>query len=251
MTPGQKAWAWIRDYAYAFRYLAPAALDRHDPGAYRSGDGSKAPVLVLPGVYETWQFLRPLIERLHGEGHPVHVVTTLRHNAAPVPASADLVAAYLTEHDLHEVTILAHSKGGLIGKYVMLLRDPAARVSRMVAVATPFGGSIYARYIPLPSIRIFSPRDATTVLLGADREVNARITSIFGEFDPHIPGGSALLGARNVRLDGEGGHFRLLGTARLLAEVDQALATPPEPSPSDRDAAAVAAGLGDDGPQPA
>ena len=224
MTPAQKAWAWVRDYAYAERYLVPAALDRRDPGRYRTGNGVKPPVLVLPGVYEPWQFLRPLIERLHAQGHPVHVVTALHRNAAPVPASAELVAAHLEEHDLRDVVILAHSKGGLIGKYVMLLLDPAARVDRMVAVATPFGGSVYAQYIPLPAMRIFSPRDATTVLLGANREVNARITSVFAEFDPHIPAGSALEGATNVRLDGEGGHFRILGTARLLAEVDRVLA---------------------------
>lgn len=226
MNVGEKAVAWALDYAYAVRYLVPAAFDRHDPADYRAGDGTKPPVLVLPGVYETWQFLRPLIERLHDRGHPVHVVTALHRNAAPVVASADLVAAYLAEQDLRDVIVVAHSKGGLIGKYGMLLRDPDARIDRMIAVATPFSGSVYARYIAVPSIHAFSPRDATTLLLGAHREVNARITSIYGEFDPHIPGGSNLPGATNVRLTGEGGHFRILGTPALHAAVDAALSVP-------------------------
>jgi hypothetical protein len=36
---------------------------------YRTGD--KQVVVVLPGVYETWHFLRPLMDALHERGHPV------------------------------------------------------------------------------------------------------------------------------------------------------------------------------------
>ncbi len=48
--------------------------------------------------------------------------------------------------------------------------------------------------------------------------VNKRIVSVFGEFDPHIPEGSELPGAKNVRLD-TGGHFRILAHPRVLAEL--------------------------------
>jgi pimeloyl-ACP methyl ester carboxylesterase len=128
------------------------------------------------------------------------------------------VGDYLRKHDLHDVVIVAHSKGGLIGKYVMALGPEAGRVRAMLAIATPFGGSRYASFMLAPTLRIFRPTDATIVALGADEAINRHIVSIFGEFDPHVPGGSALAGAKNVRLE-TGGHFRILANPRVIAEL--------------------------------
>lgn len=89
----------------------------------------------------------------------------------------------------------------------------------MLAVATPFGGSTYGRIMVLPSLRVFSPRSATIRVLAKALDVNARIVSVYGRFDPHIPEGSELAGARkNVRLD-TGGHFRVLADPRVIAEL--------------------------------
>src|SRR3546814_16039957 len=60
---------------------------------------------------------------------------------------------------------------------------------------------LYARMMLAPSLRSFSPRDRTILSLARQEHVNARITSVFGRFDPHIPEGSDLPGARNVLLE--------------------------------------------------
>lgn len=208
---------WIRDYAYAISWQARALVDRTDPEIYRDGPG--IPIVVIPGVYETWRFLQPTIVALHDRGHPVHVLDPLRSNLQPVPDAAAQVVDYFVAHDLTDVVLVAHSKGGLIGKHAMAFGAASGRIRGMVAVAAPFGGSSYARYLPLSrSLRIFSPRDATIRLLGGETSVNARIVSVYGRFDPHIPGGSALAGAKNVPLD-SGGHFRILADPRIIAEV--------------------------------
>lgn len=133
---------------------------------------------------------------------------------------AELVRQYLVEQDLSRVIVVAHSKGGLIGKQLMLLPEGARRVDHMVAVNTPFSGSVYARFFLVPSIRAFSPRDKLLLRLQGSSDVNARITSVFSRFDPHIPGGSFLQGARNIRLDTMG-HFRPIGDSRLLDVLKQ------------------------------
>jgi hypothetical protein len=207
---------WLQDYAFAAWWQLRAVLSPRGADDYLSGAGR--PVLVLPGIWETWAFLRPLVERVHDEGHPVHVVTSLGRNGRPVEATARDVAAYVLEHDLRDVVVVAHSKGGLIGKYLMALLDDTHRVDRMVAVCTPFSGSRWATWLVLPSLRAFSPRDATTLMLARDRAVNERITSIYGEFDPHIPESSVLEGADNVQLP-TGGHFRVLAHPRTIATV--------------------------------
>ncbi|SMH49871.1 hypothetical protein SAMN06295885_3431 [Rathayibacter oskolensis] len=213
------AW-WIQDYAYAVAWQLRGFVSRRAPVDYLGGE--LRPILVLPGIWETWSFLRPIIDPLHEHGHPLHVLTSLGRNGRPVPRTAEDVAAYLAEHDLRGVVVVAHSKGGLIGKYVMTELDPDGRVDRMVAVSTPFGGSRWARFLPLKSLRSFSPQDATTLLLSSRSAANARITSVFGLFDPHIPEGSRLEGAVNVQIE-TGGHFRILGDPGTLKAVVKAV----------------------------
>ncbi|MDQ0648308.1 pimeloyl-ACP methyl ester carboxylesterase [Microbacterium natoriense] len=206
---------WAADYAYAAVWQVRAFFGRTDAGSFANGDA--APIVVLPGVYETWRFLQPLVEALHDRGHPVHVLEVLAHSRRPITEMATQVTDYLQQHDLRDVILVAHSKGGLAGKQVML--GPAAdRVRSMLAIATPFGGSRYARRMPVRTLRAFSPDDPSIRALSTQADVNARIVSVYARFDPHIPEGSELPGAKNVLLD-TGGHFRVLAHPRVMAEL--------------------------------
>ena len=209
---------YARDYAAALR-MAAASLARGGDD-YTGGD--RSPVVLLPGVYEPWTFLRPLAERIHAAGHPVHVVRELGRNVRPIPESAAIAQRYVDEAGLRGVVLVAHSKGGLIGKHMMLLDDTQGRIDRLVAIATPFGGSRYARYMVDPQLRAFRPTEKTLAMLTANALANARITSIYGEFDTHIPEGCALPGATNIELPVRG-HFRVLSDPGVLAAVDEAI----------------------------
>jgi len=207
---------WAADYVYAAYWQVRGALSRTDPESFRGGD--RTPIVVIPGIWESWRFMQPLITSMHERGHPVHVVRLLNLNNRPVDDAARHVDDYIEKHALQGAVLVAHSKGGLIGKYVMIHGKSATRIRCMLAVATPFQGSLYARFMPLPSLRIFSPRNALILALALDEAVNSRIVSVFGRFDPHIPSGSRLAGAKNVELD-TGGHFRVLAQPRVLAEL--------------------------------
>lgn len=220
--PRRVTWA-VRDWLYAgvwqLRSLGPTTAAN-----YRSG--SRQPVVALPGVYETWQFMRPLMDALHERGHPIYVVTQLGHNVRAVPDSARIAMDVIERENLDHVLVLAHSKGGLIGKYAMAHLDPAARIDRMVAIATPFAGSAYARFAPVRHLRAFRATDPVLAALIRDVEANRRITSIYGVFDTMIPGGSELPGATNIRLP-LGGHFHILGDPRTRDVVLDAAASGP------------------------
>lgn len=206
---------WAEDYAYAAVWQMRAFGGRGLPAEYTSGERSA--IVVLPGIYETWRFMQPLIEPAHHLGHPIHVVDVLNRNLSPVAEMANDVSEHLEQHDLRDVVLLAHSKGGLAGKLAML-GPQASRIRGMLAVATPFGGSRYARLMLPRTLRALSPRDPSIVSLSGQREVNARIVSVYGCFDPHIPEGSELPGARNVQVQ-TGGHFRILAHPQVLAEL--------------------------------
>lgn len=213
--------AWARDYVYAVRWQAAGVLGRWEPAHYRGpGEPGRTPVVLIPGIYESWTFMLPVAGLLREHGHDVHVVEDLGFNTGTIEEMAALVDEHIRREGLERCVLVAHSKGGLIGKYTMLNLDPERRISRMVTICTPFSGSRYAKYMLLPTLRIFSPSNALTLELAREETINSRITSIYGPFDPHIPEGSILPGATNIELP-TAGHFRILGdseTARIIVE---------------------------------
>jgi triacylglycerol lipase len=145
-------------------------------------------------------------------------VTALQRNRRPIAFGASAVVDYIRRENLSRVVIVAHSKGGLIGKQVMMTEES---VSSMVAICTPFSGSRYAEFMLLPSLRAFRANNTALVALRANEVANARIVSVFGRFDPHIPEGSELVGAKNIQID-TGGHFRIMAHPDTIAAVLQA-----------------------------
>lgn len=256
----QRAVWWTADYAYAVRrQLAVLAMPwaigqrRTTPAAWHAGSPDLPEVVLLPGVYEHWTFLRPLGDALAAAGHRVRVVHGLGINRRAIAETSDRLGRELTELPLPPAgrVLVAHSKGGLIGKHLLVTTGAAAAAAAeasvggdpaeaaaaapadprrralgvlgLVAVATPFAGARRARLFFDPSIRAFLPGDETIVMLGRESSVNGRIVSVFGPYDPHIPEGSALDGATNVLVPAQG-HFRVLGSPKTHAAVVDGIA---------------------------
>ena len=149
-----RPWWWLLDYLYAGWRQLVAVFRRDAPRSYAQGDPALPAIVLLPGVYETWLFLEPAAQRLNAAGHKVFAVPGLGINRRPIPESAEIVrqrlAALSTEHGIERCILLAHSKGGLIGKHLML--DAAAAIDTdaagnhpveilgLVAIGTPFSG---------------------------------------------------------------------------------------------------------------
>jgi pimeloyl-ACP methyl ester carboxylesterase len=214
---GRQVSTRVVDYAWAYR-LRAKAFRGHDPARLLGGD--LRPVLLLPGVYETWHFLEDAGAHLHRLGHPVHVVPGFGRNLRPISEMAELAREYLAATNLRDVAIVAHSKGGLIGKTMMLGDD--GQIGSMVAINTPFAGSDYAHLLPIRTLREFLPTHETIVSLTSNADVNAHITSIYSSWDPIIPNGSVLAGAVNIELSVTG-HFRILDRPDLLEAVTRAV----------------------------
>lgn len=213
----------IADYTYVgrsrlryWRYGAPP------PAPLAAGPDAPPPVLLLPGVFETWHYMKPIRDRLVGLGVPVHSVPALGFNRHPIPEMAARAAAYLDAHDLRGVRIVAHSKGGLIGKSLLVADDPgtggAGRLEGMLSINTPYGGSPLARFGVGP-FREFQPTRPVIQELASSPQVNARITALRSAYDQYVPAESAeLTGAQNVLMP-HIGHFRVLGLRVVIDRV--------------------------------
>ncbi|MDO8336850.1 MAG: alpha/beta hydrolase [Microcella sp.] len=212
----------IRDYGFVARSRWRSIRIGSTPPD--PGTGRAAPVLLIPGVFETWHYLEAIGDRLTAEGHPVHFLERLGLNRHPIEETAALVREHLEELDLRDVVIVGHSKGGLIGKQLMTVEDRDERISRLIAINTPFPGAPLARYT-VSAWREFAPDRPVIRSLAQATEVNGRIVSIFSAFDQYIPGSSRLDGATNVKLPLVG-HFRVLEDPLVLDEVARWAAEP-------------------------
>ncbi|MET4158376.1 alpha/beta fold hydrolase [Agromyces sp. PvR057] len=213
---------WVlRDYGFGARRRLVQLVSTRPPERWRSGDPALPDVVLVPGVHEHWSFLAPLADALNRAGHRITIVQGLGMNRRSVPDTSRMLQRALARVDPPPAgrVIVAHSKGGLIGKHLLtdLVRGSgplgtagAARldVRGAVTLATPYAGSARARWFFDPSMRAFLPTDVTIVELQRDATVNEHIVSIFGTLDAHVPEGSALAGATNVIVPAAG-HFRL------------------------------------------
>lgn len=238
---GRRLQQWAADYAVGVWGQTLAWTSRSQPGVHAQGDPAKPLLVLIPGVYESWRFMLPLARKLNLRGYRVLPLPGLGDNRLPVAQGARLLAAELerlavraaAEAHTERVVLVAHSKGGLIGKQVLLdllargdHQDLARRpveVLGLVAVATPFQGSRYAARAMGRTLREFRPDSETIRQLSNRAEANARIVSILPSFDPHIPGDRTLPGAVERQLLGSG-HFRVLasreGVEAVLAGIE-------------------------------
>ncbi|SFR68057.1 hypothetical protein SAMN05428970_0332 [Agromyces sp. CF514] len=201
--------------------------------SWRHGDDGLPQVVLLPGVYEHWTFMRPLGNALNRAGHRVRVVRGLSMNRLPIATTAARAVAALAAEPAPPAgrVFVAHSKGGLVAKHVLMDQEraeaagapPDVGVLGAVTICTPFAGSRYARMFVNRTMRDLIPEDETIVLLGGTASVNARIVSVFGLFDPHVPEGSVLEGATNVQVQAAG-HFRILKAPEAAAAVVEGIA---------------------------
>jgi triacylglycerol lipase len=169
---------------------------------------NKSPIILIPGLYTKWQFLKAIADPISLKGHPVYVVENLGYNTRAIDDSARLVREFVDEKNLHDVTIIAHSKGGLIAEYFLTYNNQDGRVVKVIAIATPFLGSNVVKYLPGKAYKELHPESEMIKKLNSENDINNKIVSIYGEYDNHVwpTGNCRLEGAKNIQVNIYGHH---------------------------------------------
>jgi triacylglycerol lipase len=207
---------WALDYTYLSKMQLQSLTSNDTVTSFQNASGSA--VLLLPGIYENWHFMKPIAAVLAAQGYDVHVVEGLGYNRGTIEEMAAIVKDYINNHKFSTLAIVAHSKGGLVGKQVLDTYTGTTDITKLITINTPFSGSRYASFLPFKSLRIFSPTSTVLTTLIKNKLNDAKIVSIYGLFDPHIPGGSYLNGATNIQLKTYG-HFRTLYDPTVHTEI--------------------------------
>lgn len=191
-----------KGHAHSFWYRSPP---KHYLGHIVS---QKAPIILIPGIIEKWHFLKFFADALSLRGHPVYAIERMGYNVRDIHKSTHVIRELIKEKNLKGVILLAHSKGGLIGKHILAFHNEEGRVNKLIAIATPFGGSRIVKGIPLLQFQELGEESEAVKELRDKNEVNSKIVSIFGEYDNHIwPNKSARLeDAKNIQVPVHGHH---------------------------------------------
>jgi len=209
---------WTRDYLYAIHKQGQDFLFRKPPRHYLDYiNEDKSPIVLIPGLFEKWHFLQAIADPLSLKGHPVYVLDHLEYNSKEIPHSAKLVQEFIDAKNLKGVVLITHSKGGLIGKYLVTFYDKNERVKKLITVATPFNGSAITKFFRQKAIKELSPDSDIIKELHKEKEPNRKVTSIYGVFDNHIwPESSCHLeGAENIQVEAHG-HHKILNNGRVI-----------------------------------
>lgn len=222
MRISRKVGAWLADYGYMVRGMLLMVVHREPPQHYLGHivEG-KVPVILIPGISHRWSFMKHLGDEVSLQGHPVYIVPNLRNNLYNISTSAKILRSLIEKENISGAVLIAHSKGGLIGKYLLAHYNTDNRVLGMVSIATPFSGSAIAKLIPRDSYRELRSDSEIVRDLETHKSENERIISIIPEYDNHVwaERGSFLDGAAdNIEVPVHG-HHKVLFSGHVLQVV--------------------------------
>lgn len=209
MKMHKKVLGWLVDTVYAGHCVITTIIHKNPPSHFLGHviDG-KVPVLVVPGIFSQWGFMKKIADTISLLGHPVYIVPELGYNLHDIPHSSSLVSKVIQKENLKNCIIVAHSKGGLIGKYTMIHHNEDHRIIGMVSIATPYSGSAITKILPINPVKELHNDSAIIKDLAVHTAVNKSIVSICPEFDHYVLAeqGSYLEGAKNINVPVHGHH---------------------------------------------
>jgi hypothetical protein len=205
----RKLKSWGEDYIHLASLYGKTVWYRTPPEDYLGYIvQTKVPVVLLPGVNTTWQFMKIIADEVSRVGHPIYILKDLGYNRKEIRESADIARALIDKENLQNVIILAHSKGGLIGKELLINSNADSVITKVITIATPFCGSRIAKVVPDAAMKELRPDSKVILNHNINSDVNKDIISIYGTFDNHIwPTESCHLeGAENIQVPVDGHH---------------------------------------------
>ena len=219
----KKIFYWINDYLYLLLGKVFMYLYKDPPKHYLDYVvKGKNPVILIPGNSNKWGFLKKLGDSISNLGHPVYISHRLGLNLFDIPTSAKIVRKTIDENKLEKVVLIGHSKGGIVGKYILMHENNDDRINRLIAIAAPFSGTNIVSHLPYESLRELSPKSKIIQELDSNEKVNSKIVSLMPEFDNHVwsEKGSYLKGALNIKVPIKGHHKIVFGKDVIKKIID-------------------------------
>lgn len=218
---------YLIDQYRGTKTLLHSLVFRNPPAKYSASKESEKPdVILVQGIAQKWNVFRQLGKELAGRGYRLHIIEGIKRNMMSVSQASQIVDDCIQNAKLKNAVVIGHSKGGLIGKYLLAHKNNGGTVKKVIAISTPFGGTFHAKLIPGKAHNELLPDSVLLTDLAGYRDSNKQIVCVYGKFDNLInPLASCNLnGAKNIQVEAYGHHSILfnenLGKV-ILNELDK------------------------------
>jgi pimeloyl-ACP methyl ester carboxylesterase len=197
-------------------------------------EAAATPIVLVHGIADNrsiFTLLRRALRRrgfrhVHAFGYGVFA-TDLRVVADQLGAFVEQIC---DEQGAEQVHLIGHSLGGIVARYYVQRLGGDSRVHTLVTLGTPHGGTMAARFVPHPLIRVLRlGSDLVRELAEPAPGCRTRFVSFWSDGDPIVvPRTSARLehpdlDVHNVLVRGVG-HSSLLVDGRVVHELVATLA---------------------------
>lgn len=225
MKTHKKITSWLVNSLYSGHCIITTIIHKNPPKHYLGHviDG-KVPVVIIPGIFSHWGFMKKIADAISLLGHPIYLVPELRYNLHNISGSSLIVSKILQKENLKNVIFIAHSKGGLIGKYTMIHHNEEKRIIGMVSLATPYSGSAMTKILPIEPVNELHNDSVIIKDIASHTTVNKDIVSICPEFDHYVwaKEGSYLDGAKNISVAVHG-HHKIMYDPLVIEKIKEAV----------------------------
>jgi pimeloyl-ACP methyl ester carboxylesterase len=206
-----------------YRFPWPSLALRGDPQPARDG---RIPIVMVHGYFSNRGYFGPLVRALEAHGVAPIFAPNFPSAFTAIEGFMERLAAEIERicqaTGQSQVILVCHSMGGLVAR-AYLCAHGAARVKKVVTIASPHNGTVHARFGSGPNAKQME-RESEFL-----RELCAReggkgpdcgLTSIYTPHDNLVApqDTSRLAWARNIAIPGRG-HVDILASDRLAAIV--------------------------------
>lgn len=206
-----------------YRFPWPDLALRRDPEPARDG---RTPVVMIHGYFSNRGYFGPLVRALEARGVAPIFTPSFPAAFTNIEDYAERLAEYVERlcdaSGQAQVVLVGHSMGGLAAR-AYLCSHGAARVKKLVTIASPHNGTVHARFGSGANAKQME-RDSDFLRELCRREGNAgpgcAATSIYTPHDNLVApqDTSRLPWARNIAVPGRG-HVDILASDRLASIV--------------------------------
>ncbi len=201
-------------------------------GGAGDADGSPGAVVLIPGWLDEAGLFSRMRRRLREEGLDVRTYALAPSSGrAPFQVLGSELAAFIHRELGPErpLSIVGFSMGGLVARWYAQRLGGLRRLEHLILMATPHGGSLLARFLPLPAMRQMRPGSA--FLEGLQRDAHrlaAVAVSVWSPLDVmSFPPRTSVLGAGETWRIPALWHGWMPRSGRVIDAVARRLAGPP------------------------
>lgn len=212
---------FIKEYWLHLKLQVEGLFVKKPPNRWR--DGSRGNVILIPGLYEKYNFLKNIGDHLNSKGYKIHVLAKLKYNNCTIEIGSNILEEYIKANKLEKVILISHSKGSLIAKYFLDNSKFRNKVIRVITIASALNGSYLAFLAPL-FYKDLLPSSNLIKKLKKETVNSSNFLNLYPQTDNHIIPNKNLLieGAKNIMVDIKG-HTLILTSNKTLKIIDKYL----------------------------